>query len=114
LVNAWKIGSEYRTTWTLLPPNRPAVVLLDHLPGWRRLYADDVAVVHVREDRRRADRSGPGSLPRHSAAVSRSQATSEASLAWARLSAASGRIARSSISPVLIDRSDIPRSTNTA
>jgi hypothetical protein len=34
----------------LLPPNRPAVVLLDHLPGWRRLYADDVAAVHVRED----------------------------------------------------------------
>jgi hypothetical protein len=42
--------SEYRTTWTLLLPNRPAVVLLDHLPGWRRLYADDVAAVHVRED----------------------------------------------------------------
>jgi hypothetical protein len=26
-------------------------MLLDHLPGWRRLYADDIAVVHVREDR---------------------------------------------------------------
>jgi hypothetical protein len=25
-------------------------VLLDHLPVWRRLYADDIAVVHVRED----------------------------------------------------------------
>jgi len=42
--------SEYGITWTLLPPDRPAVVLLDRLPGWRRLYADDVAVVHVRED----------------------------------------------------------------
>jgi hypothetical protein len=23
-------------------------VLLDHLPGWQRLYSGDVAVVHVR------------------------------------------------------------------
>ena len=42
--------AEYGITWTLISPNRPAVVLLDHLPGWRRLYADDIAVVHVRED----------------------------------------------------------------
>lgn len=34
--------------WTLLTPDLPAVALLDHLPGWRRLYADEVAVVHVR------------------------------------------------------------------
>jgi len=34
--------------WTLIAPERPAALLLDHLPGWRRLYADDVAVVHVR------------------------------------------------------------------
>jgi len=37
-------------TWTLIAPERPAVLLLDHLPGWRRLYADDIAVVHVRTD----------------------------------------------------------------
>jgi hypothetical protein len=36
--------------WTLVAPERPAVRLLDHLPGWRRLYADDVAVVHVRTE----------------------------------------------------------------
>jgi hypothetical protein len=42
--------SEYGITWTLLPPTYPAVVLLDHLPGWRRLYADDIAVVHVRDN----------------------------------------------------------------
>lgn len=35
--------------WTLLRPGTPAVALLDHLPGWRRLYADKTAVVHVRE-----------------------------------------------------------------
>jgi hypothetical protein len=26
----------------------PSVVLLEHLPGWRRVYADALAVVHVR------------------------------------------------------------------
>ncbi len=33
---------------TLLPPGTPAVALLDMLPGWQRLYADDTAVAHVR------------------------------------------------------------------
>jgi len=35
--------------WTLLQPDLPAVALLDQLPGWRRLYADGTAVVHVRQ-----------------------------------------------------------------
>jgi hypothetical protein len=39
---------QYGIAWTLIAPERPAAVLLDHLPGWRRLYGDDVAVVHVR------------------------------------------------------------------
>lgn len=39
---------EYRIAWTLFHPTAPQVVLLDHLAGWRRLYAGDVAVVHVR------------------------------------------------------------------
>jgi hypothetical protein len=34
---------------TLFAPERPAVALLDRLPGWERLYADSVAVVHVRK-----------------------------------------------------------------
>jgi len=41
--------SEYHIAWTLLSPRNPAVVLLDHLPGWRKFYADDIAVVHLRE-----------------------------------------------------------------
>jgi hypothetical protein len=45
-----KLLSEYGVRWTLLVPQSPSVVLLDHLPGWRRLYADDIAVVHVRDD----------------------------------------------------------------
>jgi hypothetical protein len=39
---------QYAVAWTLLDPSDARVVLLDHLPGWRRLYADDIAVVHVR------------------------------------------------------------------
>jgi hypothetical protein len=36
--------------WTLLQPEMPAVGELDRLPGWRRVYADDHAVVHARID----------------------------------------------------------------
>jgi hypothetical protein len=35
--------------WTLLPPGVPAIALLDHMPGWRRFYADRIAVVHIRK-----------------------------------------------------------------
>jgi hypothetical protein len=38
----------YRISATLLTANTPANALLDRLPGWHRLYADDVAVVHIR------------------------------------------------------------------
>jgi hypothetical protein len=41
--------SQYHIGWTLLGTKHPDVLLLDHLPGWRRLYADTIAVVHVRE-----------------------------------------------------------------
>jgi hypothetical protein len=39
---------EYRISATLLAPSTPAVALLDRSPGWQRLYADAVAVVHGR------------------------------------------------------------------
>jgi hypothetical protein len=42
--------AQYGIVWTLLKPDSPRVVLLDNLPGWRRLYADDVAVVHIPRD----------------------------------------------------------------
>jgi hypothetical protein len=45
-----KLLDQNGITWTLIAPERPAALLLDYLPGWRRLYADDVAVVHVRSD----------------------------------------------------------------
>lgn len=44
-----KLIQKYRIEWTLMPPESAAVALLDHLPEWRRLYADKVAVVHVKK-----------------------------------------------------------------
>ena len=43
--------------WTLLQPEMPAVAELDRLLGWRRIYADDHAVVHAR--------IGPETTPQH-------------------------------------------------
>jgi hypothetical protein len=42
----------YHAGWTLLPPGMPAVALLDRLPGWHRLYADETAVVHIRTEQK--------------------------------------------------------------
>ncbi|MCP1834203.1 hypothetical protein J2R76_002540 [Bradyrhizobium sp. USDA 4532] len=43
-----KLLDEYKIDSTLLFQATPAVGLLDRLPGWERIYAGDVAVVHVR------------------------------------------------------------------
>jgi hypothetical protein len=43
-----RLLDEYRIRATLLTPSTPAVALLDRLPDWKRVYADDVAVVHTR------------------------------------------------------------------
>ncbi len=40
---------EYRIRWTILEPQNPRNVVLDGLPGWRRIYADDRAQIHARE-----------------------------------------------------------------
>uniref|UniRef100_Q07PD5 Glycosyltransferase RgtA/B/C/D-like domain-containing protein n=1 Tax=Rhodopseudomonas palustris (strain BisA53) TaxID=316055 RepID=Q07PD5_RHOP5 len=42
---------EHHVDATMLPPSAAAVRLLDQRAGWRRLHADDVAVVHVRDSR---------------------------------------------------------------
>jgi hypothetical protein len=49
----------YKIDATLLTPTLPATKVLDHLPGWKRLYADDIAVVHVRDDRKTNLSSAP-------------------------------------------------------
>ena len=38
----------YAIAWTLFEPSSAAVAVLDHLPGWQRVYTDDYAVVHRR------------------------------------------------------------------
>lgn len=43
-----RLLDEYRIGVTLLAPTTPAVALLDRLPDWQRVYADEVAVVHKR------------------------------------------------------------------
>jgi hypothetical protein len=48
----------YKIDATLLTPATPAAGLLDRLDGWQRIYADDVAVVHIRKPGGTAD-SGP-------------------------------------------------------
>lgn len=43
-----KLLDDYKIRSTLLTPSTPAVRLLDRLPGWERVYSDDIAVVHKR------------------------------------------------------------------
>jgi hypothetical protein len=43
-----RLLDEYKIGVTLLMPSTPAVGLLDRLPEWRRVYSDNIAVVHVR------------------------------------------------------------------
>ncbi len=43
-----RLLNRYGITWTLLAPSQPAVQLLAHLPGWRQIYADKIAVVDAR------------------------------------------------------------------
>lgn len=43
-----KLFDEYHTTWTIFASDGTAAVLMKHLPGWRRVYADDTAVVYAR------------------------------------------------------------------
>lgn len=38
-----------RIDWTFMPPDQPANRLLARLPGWRQAYADEAAVIFVRE-----------------------------------------------------------------
>ena len=51
----WRAAeAKWKFAWTILPPDTALVKILDREPGWRRLYADQWAVIHVR------DRAEPG------------------------------------------------------
>ncbi len=43
-----EILERYHIAWTLLAPGIGAVGVIDRLPGWERVYADDRAVIHRR------------------------------------------------------------------
>ena len=43
-----KLLDKYQVTWTLLDSGSQAIPLLDLSPDWRRVYADEQAVVHAR------------------------------------------------------------------
>jgi hypothetical protein len=45
----------YRIDATLLNASSPAAHALDQVSGWKRLYADDIAVIHVRTDAAQMD-----------------------------------------------------------
>lgn len=40
---------QHRIEWTLMPADHPSNRLLSHLPAWRRAYADEAAVIFVRQ-----------------------------------------------------------------
>jgi hypothetical protein len=54
LDNLTRLLDEYRIDATLLATDSPAAQVLDHIKGWRRLYADKIAVIHVRDDQKTA------------------------------------------------------------
>jgi hypothetical protein len=43
-----QLFARYEIDATLMYPTTPAARLLDHVEGWRKVYASDMAVVHVR------------------------------------------------------------------
>lgn len=47
-------NAKWHFGWTILPPGSPLVTLLDHDPAWRRIYTDDIAVIHRAVPARRA------------------------------------------------------------
>ncbi|WP_024337640.1 hypothetical protein [Bradyrhizobium japonicum] len=44
-----RLLDEYKIDATLLVADAPGPQILDQLKGWKRIYADDIAVVHVRD-----------------------------------------------------------------
>jgi putative transposase len=43
-----KVLRQYDIAWTILSPEESLSRVMDSQPGWRRLYADRYAVIHVR------------------------------------------------------------------
>ncbi|WFU41920.1 hypothetical protein QA640_05325 [Bradyrhizobium sp. CB82] len=54
-----RLLDEYKIDATLLVADAPGPQILDHLKGWKRIYADDVAVIHVRDNGQLAEVPSP-------------------------------------------------------
>jgi len=47
--NLFRLLDEYKIEATLMRTRSAATKLLDHIDGWRKVYADDIATIHVRQ-----------------------------------------------------------------
>jgi hypothetical protein len=45
-----RAANKYGFRWTMLQKDNRLVEKLDASPNWRRLYSDEVGVIHVRRD----------------------------------------------------------------
>jgi hypothetical protein len=47
--NLFRLLEEYKIEATLMRTQSAATTLLDHMDGWQKVYADDIATIHVRK-----------------------------------------------------------------
>jgi hypothetical protein len=47
--NLFRLLDEYKIEATLMRTKSAATKLLDHIDGWQKVYADDIATIHVRK-----------------------------------------------------------------
>ena len=47
--NLFRLLDEYKIEATLMRTQSAATKLLDHMDGWQKVYADDIATIHVRK-----------------------------------------------------------------
>jgi hypothetical protein len=45
----FRLLDEYKIEATLMRTQSGATKLLDHIDGWQKVYADDIATIHVRK-----------------------------------------------------------------
>jgi len=47
--NLFRLLDEYKIEATLMRTQSAATMLLDHMDGWQKVYADEIATIHVRK-----------------------------------------------------------------
>jgi hypothetical protein len=46
--NLFRLLDEYKIEATLMRTQSAATKLLDHIDGWQKVFADDIATIHLR------------------------------------------------------------------